>query len=252
MKSYTVDPLILKHPDGTAVRGVHYAANAAGKRPAVIVSHGFNGCCADLLDRGEAFAEAGVDCFLFDFRGGGLRTTSDGKISEMMTLATECADLALVADHVRSQATIDAGALFLLGESQGGLVSVLTAAKQPAAFRGLLLWFPALMIPEASRERLAKKQSQVFGIRLSPDFDRQAAALDPWRAMPDYPGQVLLFHGDSDSVVPVDVSRKAQGLFPHAKLHVIPGAGHGFSGEALRFALHASIAMVQEAAHAGA
>ncbi len=252
MEAYSVDSFCLQHPDGTAVRGWHYSAKAPGKRPAIILSHGFNGCCADLLNRGEAFAGAGIDCFLFDFRGGGLRTTSDGNISEMMTLATECADLSLVADYARSQATTDAGALFLMGESQGGLISTLTATKQPDGFRGLLLWFPALMIPEAARQRLAKKQTEVFGIRLSPAFDAQAATVDPWRAMPDYPGPALLFHGDSDPIVPLEVSQKACQLFPYAKLHVIPGAGHGFGGDDFRFALQASIAMVKETAHAGA
>ena len=43
----TLEPFTLRHPDGSAVRGVHYVPEAAdGPAPAVVVSHGFNGCCA--------------------------------------------------------------------------------------------------------------------------------------------------------------------------------------------------------------
>ncbi|MGN0779408.1 MAG: alpha/beta hydrolase [Aristaeellaceae bacterium] len=252
MISYSFAPFVLRHPNGMAVRGLHYAARVAGRHPAVILSHGFNSCCADLVSRGEAFAAAGIDCYLFDFRGGGTRTTSDGRLSEMMTLSTECADLELVVGHALAQAGTDPDALFLMGESQGGLISVLVSQHMPGAFRGLLLFFPALMIPEASRERLAKHQTSVFGIELSPDFDREAAQLDPWCAMPDYAGEVLLLHGDSDMIVPLAISQKAQELFPHATLHVVAGAGHGFDGDDLRFALEACVAMVRGAVHAGA
>lgn len=252
MSSFAFAPFVLRHPGGMAVRGLHCAAQVAGRHPAVILSHGFNSCCADLTNRAEAFAAAGIDCYLFDFRGGGTRTTSDGGLSEMMTLSTECADLELVVGHALAQEGTDPDALFLMGESQGGLVSVLTAERMPGVFRGLLLFFPALMIPEASRERLAKGQTSVFGIELSPDFDREAAQLDPWRAMPDYEGEVLLLHGDNDMIVPLSISRKAQALFPHAALHVVAGAGHGFDGDDLHFALTACVAMVRGAAYAGA
>ena len=67
--------------------------------------------------------------------------------------------------------------------------------------------------------------------------------------MPDYAGQVLLLHGDRDPVVPLDVSQKAEKLFPHAKLYVIKGAGHGFGGDDLSFALEKSIGMIKESAH---
>lgn len=247
MCSYTTEKLELKHPSGLTVRGIHNVPECGGKRPAVIICHGFNSCYADQLRQGAAFAEAGIDSYLFDFCGGGARTTSDGKLSEMMTLDTECADLKLVVDYVRARESTDA--LFLMGESQGGLISVMTAQKYPDLFRGLLLWFPALIIPDASRERFLKNDPTVFGIQLSPDFDRLAMQVDPWKAMPDYAGQVLLLHGDRDPVVPLDVSQKAEKLFPHAKLYVIKGAGHGFGGDDLSFALEKSIGMIKESAH---
>lgn len=233
----------VSHTDGSTVRGIHFKYQSEGKRPAVIVCHGFNGCYSGMLDRGEAFSAAGIDCWLFDFRGGGEHTTSDGKLSEMMTTETECADLKLVINYVLSQPETDERRLFLQGESQGGLICTLVTEEIPAVIRGLFLWYPALLIPEASRERLQKGLREVFGIRLSPDFDRIAAELDPWTKMKDYHGTVLLIHGDSDPVVPLECSKKAMSLLPNARLKVIPGAGHGFGGIDLQNAILWSVSV---------
>ena len=44
-----------------------------------------------------------------------------------------------------------------------------------------------------------------------------------------YRGPVLIVQGDADPIVSMDDSRKAIDLYsPGARLHVIPGAGHGF------------------------
>lgn len=234
------------HENGMTVRGVKFPATGGGRKPAVILSHGFNGCCADLHNRGEVFAKAGVHCFMFDFRGGGLRTTSDGALSEMMTITTECEDLKLVVDYVRLQSDVDTDNLFLMGESQGGLVSTLVAEESPESFRGLILWYPALMIPEASKHRLAMGVRDVFGVRLSPDFDSDAASIDPWRLMTDYKGKVLIVQGDRDFIVSTGVSEKALRLFPNASIKMIPGAGHGFGGEDFNTAINASVSFVKE------
>ncbi len=237
----------LTHPNGMTVRGALFPAPGGGRKPSVLVSHGFNGCCADLYGQAEAFARAGIHAFVFDFCGGGERTSSDGRLSEMMTPETEKADLKLVLSHVRSRPEADPSRIFLLGESQGGFISTLAAEELPEAVRGLILWFPALMIPDASRERLEKGIDRVFGVRLSPDFDPIAAAIDPWAKMPDYPGRVLLIHGDADPVVPLSVSRRALSLFPDAELLVLPGAGHGFGGTDLETALGRSAAFILDA-----
>jgi len=239
------------HENGMTVRGVKFSANDGGRKPAVILCHGFNGCCADLYNRGEAFAKAGIHCFMFDFRGGGARTTSDGVLSEMMTISTECEDLRLVVEYVRSQIDVDVNNIFLMGESQGGLVCTLVAEEFPESFRGLILWYPALMIPEASRQRLDMGIRDVFGVRLSSDFDRDAVNIDPWRLMPNYKGKVLIVQGDHDFVVTMSVSEKALRLFQNASMKIIPFAGHGFSGDDFKTAIEASVEMVKETVRAG-
>lgn len=56
-----------------------------------------------------------------------------------------------------------------------------------------------------------------------------------------YPDDVLLIHGDADSIVPLSYSERAEEVYPSAKLKVIEGGGYGFSGadakETIRYIL---------------
>lgn len=244
---YTSEAFSLINSQGLTIRGrVFLSAEQDAPRPTVILSHGFNGSHRHLADRAEAFAGAGIDCYTFDFCGGSTRCESDGILSEMMTIQSECADLRCVIDAVRANPRTDARNLYLMGESQGGLVTTLVAHGAPERFHGLILWYPALMIPEHSAERLRQGVTDVFGVTLSPDFDALAAGLDPWSAMPRFGGSVLIVQGDSDPVVPLHISEKAARLFPHARLQVIAGAGHGFSGKDLTGSIQAGVRFVKE------
>ena len=48
--------------------------------------------------------------------------------------------------------------------------------------------------------------------------------------MENYPGDVLIFHGTADNIVPISYSERAVTAFPSAELVTIEGAGHGFRG----------------------
>lgn len=50
----------------------------------------------------------------------------------------------------------------------------------------------------------------------------------------NYRRDVLLIHGDQDSIVPLSSSERALEVYPSAQLKVIPGGGHGFHGEDAR------------------
>lgn len=239
-------PFQLQHPDGSVLRGLHTPPlTIPGKAPAVIYSHGFNGCIARTTGRIEAFAAAGIHFWMFDFRGGSVYSTSDGVMREMMTIQSELDDLRLVIDHVRSLPEVDPDRIYLMGESQGGFLSSLMGSAYPG-IAGLILWFPALVIPEESRHRMATGQHQVFGLPLNPDYDRLSMDIDPWAAMPGFTGPVLVLHGDKDPVVPTAYSRKAAELYPNGRFHLYPEAVHGFGGDDFADAIARSIALVKE------
>lgn len=73
-----------------------------------------------------------------------------------MSIFTEQTDLEAVMNNQLGQEFVDAENLFLMGISQGGMVSPLTAAVHPETIRGLVLLYPAFCIPEY------RKPSSVF------------------------------------------------------------------------------------------
>lgn len=246
MSELNLVPFEVSHPDGSTIRGFRNPPLACqGKAPAVILSHGFNGNVMGSRVRIAPFAAAGIHLFAYDFRGGSLQTSSDGKLSEMMTPLSEVADLRLMLDYVRSLPEVDPDRVFLMGESQGGFISALTAA-QVSGIAGMSLWFPALVIPDDCRKRMISGSHEVFGIPLYPEYDRIGALIDPWSMMPAYSGPVLFLHGDQDPVVPLSYSQKAAKLYPQSSLTVYEGAGHGFGGADLEDAVARSIRLVKE------
>lgn len=226
----TTQEITFVKKDGKVIRGrIYLPGRKGGKLPTVIFCHGFGSNFRELMHHGEGFAEAGICCLFFDFCGGGPESLSDGKFEDM-TVATECEDLETVIDCVKELDYVDPRRLFLQGESMGGLIAALVAARRPEDVRAQVLWYPAFGIPEGARKRREAGVKEVFGLRLGEAFDREAMDIKVYETIPAYHGPVLLIHGDQDTVVSPDHSRKALSLYQDARLIVIPGAGHGYEG----------------------
>jgi dienelactone hydrolase len=136
-----------------------------GKYPLVIFSHGLGASFKDIRHHGPGIAESGIACLFFDFYGGGDLSESGGSMKDMSVL-TEKEDLLAVLDFALSLPRTDISRIFLMGESQGGLVSAMCAAGRPCQVKGLLLWYPAFSIPGTCRALLekapARKTSSAF------------------------------------------------------------------------------------------
>ena len=127
--------------------------DASQKYPVVIMSHGL-GSRAEMVERAKwpkAVTEKGFIAYAFDFCGGGMNSLSDGDFMEMSVL-TEASDLNAVIDFVKSQAYADPDNLFLLGQSQGGFVSAITAASRPEEVKAMVLVYPALCLVDDLHE----------------------------------------------------------------------------------------------------
>ena len=232
--------------DGNRIRGrIYLPEEKGGKLPLVIFCHGFGSNYRELEHQGEGFAEAGICCLFFDFCGGGLQSLSDGTMEEM-TVATECADLRTVIAGARELEYVDPERIFLQGESMGGLVSALVAAECGRDIRALVLWYPALGIPEDAGKRYEAGAREVFGLRLGESFDREARDIDVYGTIPAYGGPVLMIHGDRDIIVPLGYSQRALSAYEDARLIVIPGAGHGYNGADSAAAREHSIGFIRE------
>lgn len=214
-----------------------FTPQAEGKRPAVILSHGYNSSHADLLDYAEALAAYGFVTLAYDFCGGSTRSKSEGSPLDM-SLKTEIADLRAAAAAVKAMDSVDKDKVFLYGESQGGCVSALAAAETPDEFAALALLYPAFCIPDDwSSRRGMTENIEIMGMTLSPKFVHELPPYDIYERFAQYTKPVLLLHGDADGLVNISYSERAEKAFPNAQLARYSGEGHGFSPRGRAIAL---------------
>ena len=190
--------------------------DASQKYPVVIMSHGL-GSRAEMVERAEwpkAVTEKGFIAYAFDFCGGGMNSLSDGDFMEMSVL-TEASDLNAVIDFVKSQAYADPDNLFLLGQSQGGFVSAITAASRPEEVKAMVLVYPALCLVDDLHE-FVPDLAEVTGDTvetamgtLGAVYARDAYDIDVMNEIAKYTGDVMIIHGMNDKTVPYSYSLEA-------------------------------------------
>lgn len=227
------------------IRGICYRGEGE-KLPIAVVSHGFLADSGSTRGYARQLAELGYAAYCFDFCGGCLRGKSDGDTADM-TVLTEVEDLKAVIRYAQSQPCTDPDRVTLMGCSQGGFVSALAAVELGDAVERLVLFYPALCIPDDARAGKMlffrfdpENIPEVIGsvpIRLGRDYAATMQGVDPFAAISPYRGPVLIVHGDQDRVVDVDYARRAAAAYEGAaprrcQLAVLQGAGHGFDGKA--------------------
>lgn len=237
--------MVFQKGNGQKIAAMAYLAGTEQNYPTVIFAHGFNSNYRDLQHHGDGFAQAGINCIFFDFCGGSLNTLSDGTMKQM-TVLTEAEDLTEMINQVSQMECVDETRLFVQGESQGGFVAAYVAAQIPERIKGLILWYPAFVIPEDSKRRFERKDNTCFGIELCADYNKIAKDIDIFKVISNYTGPVKLIHGEKDSCVPICYSEKAKKVYKDVSFTVIKGAGHGFDGEDSKFAREQSIVFIKE------
>ncbi len=133
-----------------------------------------------------------------------------------------------------------------MGCSQGGFVSALTAAKRKEQVSQLVLFYPALCIPDDARAgkmmfarfdpHNVPERFNCGPMRLGRCYVTDVLDMDPFAEITPYPGPVLIVHGTDDSIVHPDYSQRAFEAYskrcaPGASvcLEMIEGGAHGFS-----------------------
>lgn len=245
-KAYAVirEELEVRKESGHVIRGVIFRPDAEGRFPTTIFSHGFGGNYRGLIHHGDDFAKSGIVCVFFDFCGGGLESSSDGTMGEM-TVMTEANDLVAVMESINCLPYVEPDSLYLMGESQGGLVSAIVGRAYRENVKGLILWYPAFVIPDDAKKRLESGDNFKFGMELSTDFDKVAQDIDVKELQQSFEKPVLILHGNKDEVVPIEYSRTAAANYSYSTLKEIKGAGHGFDAKDGLFARTASIDFIR-------
>lgn len=221
--------------------------------PIAIVCHGFMATSATVKQYAKVLAEKGYAAFIFDFCGGcALNGKSDGKTTNMSVLS-EVKDLESVIAYASSQKYTDPNNILLMGCSQGGFVCALEAAKNKFLVKKLILFYPALCIPDDARAghmMFAKfdphnipEYIQCGPMKLGKMYAADVLHMDPYKEIADYKEDVLIVHGAKDDIVNPQYAKKAYETYrksnPHrrAALHIIDNGHHGFFGSSQKQAV---------------
>lgn len=244
--------------NGLTIRGTEYKPEGE-MLPIAIVSHGFMAFQDTVRHYARALAENGYLSYCFDFCGGSvIKGKSDGKTTEMSVL-TEVEDLEVVIKYAQSRPYADPNGILLMGCSQGGFVSALTAAKHGGLVSKLVLFYPALCIPDDARA--GKMMFAEFDpehippivkcgpMKLGRCYVEDVIRMDPFAEIKPFRGDVLIVHGDKDNIVDIRYAKTAYEAYTEAVsdeggsqkrsvvFKMIPNGTHGFSKKADQIAV---------------
>ena len=236
---YTTREIYCDHGEGK-IYGVAYIADESRKTPLVILSHGLSANHNSLVLYAETLAENGYSAYVFDFPNGSNPSLSNksGTETTKMSVMTEAEALKAVVKAAKNWEFADSEKIFLLGESQGGLVSSIVACDEPENVAGLMLLYPAFNIPQEVRQSYETlddvPETYNFNgwIEVGKVYAEDVWDLDIYDKLSRYNGRVLIVHGDSDSIVDVSYAERAAETLPDCELHIIKGSDHGFRGDA--------------------
>ena len=251
-------PFELTTSHGTALHGIFTAADLPGRRPAVVICHGFKGFqewgffpyIAELL------AARGFHAVRFNFSGGGMRP-GDALVTDLdafrgATFGRDLDELLWLVEHVDAldperidPDRVDTGRIGLFGHSRGGGTAVLAAAEAGATERiqALVTWAAVATFDRLSAEEKAAwrqrgelaivnsrtGQELALGRAVLDDLEANTDRLDILAAAARRRAPWLIVHGRQDASVPVDEARRlaARAREPRELLE-IEEAGHTF------------------------
>ena len=211
-----------------------------GKLPVVVLSHSSSLTHEAMVPYAEYLVKKGYAAYCFDFCGACDESLSKGRTTEEMTVFTEVDDLGIVLDKIRTLDYIDPDNVFVLGSSQGGLVTALVAEKRPSDIKGMILFYPAFNLPELVAKFTSDDGGILGGIGsggnmgMSDAFVNTIKDFDVYANIGKYAGDIIILHGTKDFLVDIKYSEQAVEKYPSAILYPIEGASHGFNNENLK------------------
>ncbi len=234
--------------DNLTIRGTEYRPKG-DCLPIAIVSHGFMAFQDTVRQYAKAMAEMGYVSYCFDFCGGCvIKGKSDGSTTEMSVL-TEVKDLEAVIRYARGREYSNPEEILLMGCSQGGFVSAIAASKLNGIISKLVMFYPALCIPDDARA--GKMMFAKFDPGNIPDiircgpmklgkcYVRDVIGMDPYQEIQDFSGDILIVHGTKDKIVNMEYSKRAYEMYSENRgkndgagtvsFFPLDGGRHGFS-----------------------
>lgn len=216
------------------------------KCPMVIFCHGFsgnkNGPLFELIC--DTLQQHGIASIRFDFNGHG---ESEGEFKDM-TVPNEIEDAKKVVAYVRDLRYVSD--LAIVGHSQGGVVSAMTAGQlseelgEPA-FKAVGLMAPAAVLrDDAIKGNTMGKMYDPFdpgeyielfgGLKLGGNYIKTAFTLPIYETAAKYQGPAIIVHGNGDRVVPYTYGERFHHIWPKSEYYMMEYYDHGFSQNVYR------------------
>ncbi|RTE10551.1 alpha/beta fold hydrolase [Paenibacillus whitsoniae] len=237
--NFTESAVTFSHGNITLRAAVFVPQGVPGKMPVVILSHGTGGGIDSERGIIQDLSAKGFVSFVFEFAGSG-SGRSTGLQSTEMSILTEKKDLMAAIEYVQTLSYVDTDHIFLLGSSQGGAVTAITAPEYGTKIKGIILQYPAFNIVQ-NTEGVSQfaERTVLGGIPLGKVYNTDAQSIllqfgNVYNYVKQYKGPVLIMHGESDPTVDVSYSQEAAHAYEHAELFIYKGVEHGFAGDVLK------------------
>lgn len=213
-----------------------FVPDVEGRVPLVIFSHGLGANVEHEEEVQKTLAKAGIAVFSLEFAGGSSSAApmSEGLTTEMSVL-TEVQNL---KDAIRIASGLeyaDPQKIYLMGSSQGGLVTALTA-EEVTNIAGLFLFYPAFSLPEDIRSSFPKLDEvpetfNLLGTKIGKKYITDIYDMDPYANLEKLGMPVHIFHGKDDNIVPITASQKTMKRLKDARLTTLEDTGHALTPE---------------------
>ena len=213
-----------------------FVPDVEGRVPLVIFSHGLGANAWHEEEVQKTLAKAGIAVFSFEFAGGSSSAApmSEGLTTEMSVL-TEVQNL---KDAIRIASGLeyaDPQKIYLMGSSQGGLVTALTA-EEVTNIQGLFLFYPAFSLPDDIRSSFPKLDEvpetfNLLGTKIGKKYITDIYDMDPYANLEKLGMPVHIFHGKDDNIVPLTASQKPMKRLKDARLTTLEDTGHALTPE---------------------
>ncbi|MGB9877116.1 MAG: alpha/beta hydrolase family protein [bacterium] len=215
---------------------------AGEKTPAVLMCHGFTGQRMEahflFVKTARRLAEEGISVLRFDFRGSG---ESEGSFEDM-TIEEEISDAYTALRFLLMQEFVDYNRVGIVGLSMGGCVSACLAGRVKNLLKSVVLWSAAykpkedlssLLTPDVKEALEKLGYINVGGNKVGKKFFEILPQIDPIGEIVNFPGSVLLVHGEADFIPYARAEECYERLKERkegrAKLQIVKGADHTFS-----------------------
>jgi len=213
-----------------------FVPDVEGRVPLVIFSHGLGADARHEEEVQKTLAKAGIAVFSFEFAGGSSSAApmSEGLTTEMSVL-TEVQNLKDAIRIARGMEYTDPQKIYLMGSSQGGLVTALTA-EEFTNIQGLFLFYPAFSLPDDIRSSFPKLDEvpetfNLLGTKIGKIYITDIYDMDAYANLDKLAIPVHIYHGKDDNIVPLTASQKAMKRLKDARLTTLEDTGHALTPE---------------------